>query len=349
MPEQVVTLGRAIGFFERHLDADRKAPSTRKAYVNAVTLLEHALGRDILPGSITIEDLEAIISSWRHLDANTVRNRLVAWREFFKWGSRRYGWPRLADEISLPRRSKPALRLLTHDEVSGMLAAPAVERARTTVWVLAYSAIRIGELIPLRWRNADLVAGRLTITHHTAKGRKGRVVPMPEELVAYLAHVKDERGDQRAGDDCYIVPRRRRAQFIPEDEAIVWNEPTSQMTIGRILKAVADLAGVRAADEITAHMFRRFYLTAILNDGTSDFIAAAIAGHESIQTTAGYAGRASLDATSRAVRGLSFGAPSLANRVTKSGRTWDRTKAPSHQPVEADDAGPARPETGSAT
>lgn len=334
MPD-VLSLGRAISLWEGSLRASRKAPSTVKAYVNAVTLIEHALGANADPAAIGIGELEAIMASWR-IDANTQRNRLVAWREFFRWGARRHAWPRIADQVELPKRSTPALRRLTHAEVEAMLSARAVERAQTTVWLLAYLACRIGEVTQLRWRDIDLVAGRATIQHQTAKGRKGRVIPMPPALVEYLASVKDARGDVHTHDDAYLIPHRRRAQFIPEDEAIIWTQPTSQMTIGRILKAVAEQAGVRAPDEVTAHMLRRFYLEHALDNGMDMYVAAAIAGHASIQTTAGYGGGASLAATTRAVQGLRFGAPQQDLQNVQHGRTWDRTKVASQEPDPAD-------------
>lgn len=347
------TLGRAISLWQRYLEAQRKADSTIYAYVNAVTLLEHAFGADVDPDTITIEDLEGVIATWRRLDVNTVRNRLVAWRQFYRWGARRHGWPRLADEIDLPKRSRPALRRLTRAEVEAMLAQPAVERASSCVWILVCSAVRIGEMQAMRWRDVDLVAGRLTVEHVTAKGRKGRVVPIPDQLVAHLAAVKDSRGELATRDDCYVIPHRRRAQFIPEDEAIVWTERTSQTTIGRMLKEIAREAGVRAADEVTAHMFRRYYLEQILDDGTSDYIAAAIAGHASVQTTAEYGGGASIQATTRVVRGINFGASPARNlslhRDQDDGRTWDRTKAAPEEPDEVvgtDSSGPSAPEEG---
>jgi integrase len=330
-------LGRAIGLFQTTMLASGKAPSTAKAYTDSLMLLEKVFGTYCDPKSILVDDLEAIISTWR-LGATTKRNRIIAWRQFWKWGSKRYGWPDVAGQLSIPRRDRPALRRLTSDEVHSMLMTSVVERARTTVWVLAYSALRVGELIELRWADIDLEASRITVAHQTAKGRKGRIVPIPDELTMYLARVATTRGPN-AADDCYVIPHRRRAQFIPEDEATIWTKRTSQMSVGRILKGVATAAALRAPGEITAHMFRRFYLEQLLEAEPNIYIAMAIAGHSSMQTTAEYGGGASLGAATRSVQGLSFqgvcDTGTLASSAVSDGRTWDRTKAESREPETA--------------
>lgn len=338
-------LGRAISSYQVHMVAKGYAESTSKDYTDSLLLLEAAFGRHADPTTITLDDLEGVVASWK-LNPNTKRKRIVAWRGFWKWGAKRYGWPNVASELDLPRRSEAVLRRLTLGEVEAMLSARILERPRTVVWFLAYSCVRISELIRLRWRDIDLVAGRVLISAE-AKGQKGRTVPLPDGLVAYLARVKDERGDLAAADKCFLIPRRRRGQFLPEAERIVWTEPTSQMSVGRMLKAAAAEAGVRSPDDVAAHMFRRFYLEQMLETEPNIYVAMAIAGHASMQTTAKYGGGASIGATTRAVRGISFGeAPD-----GPSGRTWVRTKALSQPPVSADEVDridPARPESGGA-
>lgn len=336
-------LGQSISAYQTHMEAKGYAASTRKAYTDSLLMLEHAFGRQADPKTILLDDLEAIVATWR-INPNTKRARIAAWRGFWKWGAKRHGWVNVAADLDLPRRSKAAMRRLTQPEVAAMLEANTVERALTVVWVLAYSAVRISELLRLRWRDVDLVAGRVTVSA-LAKGQKGRIVPITPELIAYLAMVKETRGDAHAADRCFVIPHRRRARFIPDDEATVWTKGTSQMSIGRILKAAAKQAGVHAADDVTAHMFRRFYLEWSLDHGMDIYVAKAIAGHESIQTTAEYGGRASLAATTRAVRGISFGnAPDGAD-----GRTWVRTKAvpqERNRVHEVEQSEPARPDSG---
>lgn len=342
MSRDALTLSRAVDLWHGHLRSRMLADSTVSSYVRSVEMIVAAVGRHADPQTLTIEDLEAVIASWRRVRPNTTRNRLVAWREFLAWGRDRYDWPDLATKLDLPRRDKPALRRLSADEVDAMLAADVDERRLTVVWILAYTGIRRGELLALRWRDVDLVHASLRIDHRTAKGRKGRVIPLHADLVARLALAKDARG-AGAADRCYVLPHRRRAQFIPEDERIVWNEPSSGQTIDRIVKQTAEAAGVRYAEEITSHAFRRFILEELLEAGTSPYVAAALAGHASIQTTAEYGGGASMRAVADALHAHVARDIPRAERPTTYGRTWDRTKAPSQQPDERDEPGPTRP------
>lgn len=335
MTREALTLGRAISLWEGSLRAQVKANSTIEQYVRSVEYLEDELGRDCDPASITIEDIEAVMSTWKGRSPTTVRNRLVAMREFFKWGGKRHGWPNPTDGLDIPPRDEPALRRLTVAEVTAMLDARVLERAHLYVHLLAYTAARIETLRHVRWQDVDLVEGRITFPHANVKGRRGYEVPIAPQLVETLARSKDLRGTN-AYDQAYLVPARRRAQFIPEEEATLWDRPASQMSLGRMIKAVAAEAGVRAPAQVTAHMFRRYTLEHIVN-AYGIYVGAALAGHKSIQTTARYAGRASREKVAEALRETALrDTPAATRKTAGNGRTWDRTKAESPERSGAD-------------
>jgi integrase len=290
-PREILTLGRAIALWEGSLRARVKAESTIKSYVRAVEYLEEAYGRNTDPASITTEDVEFVMAKWRGKSPTTVRNRLVPIREFFRWGGKRYGWPDPTMPIDIPPRDEPAYRRLTVGEVTAILDVVVAERFHLYVSLLAYTAARIDALRTTTWGDVDLVGGKIVFPHQRAKGRRGHEIPIAEPLLADLARSKDLRG-AHAFDDAYLIPARRRARFIPEDEAILWDQPASQMSLGRMLKATARAAGVRAPSQVTAHMFRRYTLEHIVDD-YGLYVGAALAGHRSIQTTAAYGGGAS--------------------------------------------------------
>jgi integrase len=355
VPREALTLGRAISLWEGSLRASRKADITISGYVSAVARIETACGRDTDPASITIEDLEAIVATWRRVSATTAHNRIVAWRQFFRWGRRRYGWPDPTDQLALPRKDDPALRRLTPAEVAAMLQADIDEVTGTAVWVLAFLGLRRAELMALRWAHVDLVGGTATIDHRTAKGRKGRTIPIPPALVTRLAWARELRADG-AADDCYVLPRRDGYQFVDPNRLIRWRTPASKNAVDRAVKRVAGEAGVRYPEEITSHMLRRHLLEQLLEHGTDSYVAAALAGHASIQTTARYGGGASLQAVRRALGTLDFVTPNPPAETEKDadeqadsgGASRDRTDVQAQLASQAEGEGPSdRPDSAS--
>jgi integrase len=335
-PREILTLGRAIALWEGSLRARVKAESTIKSYVRSVEYLEEAYGRDCDPSSMTTEDVEFVMAKWRGKSPTTVRNRLVAIREFYRWGGKRYAWPDPTAPIDIPPRDEPAYRRLTVGEVTAILDVVVAERFHLYVSLLAYTAARIDALRTTTWGDVDLVGGKIVFPHQRAKGRRGHEVPIAEPLLADLARSKDLRG-VHAFDEAYLIPARRRAQFIPEDEAILWDQPASQMSLGRMLKATARAAGVRAPNQITAHMFRRYTLEHIVDD-YGLYVGAALAGHRSIQTTAAYGGGASRGKVAEALQKTRLrDTPKEGRPMGDDGRTWVRTKATDQQPGSADE------------
>lgn len=291
-------LGRAIGQWEGVLRLRGFSERTITSYVYNVELLERSLGREVDPASITLDDIEALAARWRGVSAATKRNRLIALGEFFKWGVARHDWPdnpmRL---IILPRRDEPVLRRLNHAEVEAILTAAAQmpERSALVVKLFAHLGVRRSEVVLMRWRDADLVEATLIVR---GKGRKARVVPIPAPLLDQLAVSKQARN---AADDDYLLPLRRRGGFVDPDSMIQPDRPSTGATIDAIVKEAARLAGVQRPREVASHMFRRYLLERLLDSGVSPYVAAALAGHASIQTTANYGGGASLRAVTEAL------------------------------------------------
>lgn len=101
-----------------------------------------------------------------------------------------------ADGVRLPREIRRSRRYLTHEEVGTLADAAGVHRL--SVFFLAYTGVRFGELAALRVGNLDLLRRRATIaesvtavngvlTWGTPKGHEHRDVPIPRFLVEDLA------------------------------------------------------------------------------------------------------------------------------------------------------------------
>lgn len=339
MPD-VLSLGRAISLWEGSLRVRSLSERTIDSYIRSANMLEDHLGRNTDPSRITIDDIEALAAKWRRVSPSTKRNRLIALSEFFKWGCARHAWPdnpmRL---IVLPKRDTPILRRLSSVEVEAILAAceQLDERSALVVKLLAYLGVRRSEIVVGRWRDVDLVEAQMIVR---GKGRKARVVPIPPPLLDQLAVSKTLRGEG-AADDCYLLPLRKRGGFVDPASMIRWDRASTGYTIDAIVKEAASIAGVQRPREVASHQFRRYLLERLLDSGVSPYVAAALAGHASIQTTANYGGGASLRAVTDALRvhGLrDTRAP--RGRKPASGRGSERSTAigePCRQ-AEADDS-----------
>lgn len=294
MADRLLTLGSARDFWEGSLRAERKAERTITSYVRSVDYVIEVHGPDTDPGTMTIEDIELVMSKWKRVSATTVHIRLVAIREFFRWGEARYGWNNPTKLLKLPRKDKPQLRRLTMDEVQAISrsALSMRTRDRLVVSVLAYLGLRRAELLTARWSDVDLEAGTFLVH---GKGRKDRLVPIPVGLSEILLF-----GREGAEDEHYIAHRINvKTETWLESGGVyrpVMTQPAATQTINRIVKRCAQSAGVRNPRQVTSHMFRRALLERLLEQGVSPYVVAALAGHADIKTTAGYGGGASLSA-----------------------------------------------------
>lgn len=292
--DRLITLGAARDLWEGSLRAARKADRTISGYVRSVDYLIEMHGADRNPANMTIEDIELVISKWRGVSATTVHIRLVAIREFYRWGEARYKWENPTRLLTLPRKDQPELRRLTIDEVQAIARAALRmgKRDRIIVSIFCYLGLRRAEVLALQWGDVDLEGGTLRVT---GKGRKDRLLPIPSGLAQILLLARDD-----ADDSAFIAHHITvKSEVWLESGGIVrpdLTRPCSAQTIDRVVKRCAKLAGVRNPRLVTSHQFRRALLGRLLDSGVSPYIVAALAGHADIKTTAGYGGGASLQA-----------------------------------------------------
>lgn len=346
--DRLLTLGAARDLWEGSLRTSRKADLTVSGYVRAVDYLIELHGADRNPATMTIEDIELAIGRWRGVTATTVHIRLVAIREFYRWGEARYGWANPTRLLTLPRKDQPELRRLSIEEVKAIAAAALrmPKRERVIVSIFCYLGLRRAEVLALCWGDVDLEAGTLRVT---GKGRKDRLLPIPSGLAQILLFAQED-----AADHAFIAHHVTvKTQVWLESGGIVrpdMSRPCSPQTIDRIVKGCAELAGVRNPRGVTSHMFRRALLGRLLDAGVSPYIVAALAGHADIKTTAGYGGGASLEA----VRITLLSDTTLDDAQTRSGEGGIRTLDPPapgsaadgsepEEPLVTPDEGPAKP------
>ena len=146
----------------------------------------------------------------RRLSNRVIVRHLTVLHGIFKRAARVWGLERNPASADLVERPKVVytgeFETLDRDEVE-TLARAAHDAQDGAVYVTAaYTGLRQGELLALRWRDVDLVSGLLHVRRNftngeekVPKGKRVRSVPMMPAVVEVLARLKDR--DHFTGDD----------------------------------------------------------------------------------------------------------------------------------------------------
>jgi site-specific recombinase XerD len=170
-----------------------------------------------------------------------------------------------------PRRlpvflNRPELGLAMEalDRLSPRGVVAGAERNTAAVVMLAYSGLRVAELVSLDRDDVDLEAGTIHVRH--GKGDRERIVPLHALAAKALTRYLTSRFDD---DPALFVSRNRR------------RVSTSQ--IRRIVEAVAGEAGIHK--RVTPHKLRHTFATLLLEKGVDVRVIQELLGHSSITST----------------------------------------------------------------
>lgn len=210
----------AAEFLRFAANVQKVDPSTVKDYRGVVNgyLLDEFGPRAL--ESITPDDVDAykerLIAEGR-LSARVIVRHLTVLHGVFKRAKRKWKLaenPAAADVVERPRLTYTGeFDTFDRDEVERLAAAAADRRDAALYVTAAYTGLRQGELLALRWRDVDLVAGLVHVRRNftdrrekVPKGRKVRAVPLMARVADELARLKDrdhfaEEGDLVFGSD----------------------------------------------------------------------------------------------------------------------------------------------------
>ena len=203
-----MTFDEAISSFELHLRAERNlSPHTQRAYLSDVRQFAESIGTASAPDAVRVDDVRAFLADrHRRQSPTTLGRKLAALRTFFRFLVRE--GHREADPsvgIPAPRAARRLPRPLAVDDchvlAEALAKTPPREgarvgagrgalRDRALVELLYGAGIRVGELVALDVRDIDLHRGDVRVW---GKGRKERVVPLPEAARNALREYLDQR------------------------------------------------------------------------------------------------------------------------------------------------------------
>jgi integrase len=142
------------------------------------------------------------------LSDRTVNKYLTVLHGLFVWAQRRHKLPAnpVANVERRPHAKRGNIDVFSREEVLALVRVAASEQDGTIYLTAAFTGLRLGELLALRWRDVDFANSAVHVRQSFTNGRvdtpksgQERVVPMADEVAEALA--KLGRRDEYTGDD----------------------------------------------------------------------------------------------------------------------------------------------------
>lgn len=227
----------------------------------------------------------------RECSAATRNQRLAAIRSFSRFASHYCFQPSLAFGTSvsvLPRKktARKSMAYMTKEEMSIVLSLPrnntlAGKRDRVLLSVLYASGARAQELCGLRIRDVRFEKGKAHLLLN-GKGKKSRIVVIPEDCAELLAH---------------YMKRNNLPDCADSDRHLFSSQTHEHMTIScvegivkKYIKQARELhPGLFRENSYTPHSFRHSVAVHMLEAGIPLPVIKNFLGHSSLETTMVYA------------------------------------------------------------
>lgn len=289
---------QAIAGFGRYLGVERGlSPHTRRAYESDVRQLTVYIGAEIAPARLDADHVRAWLASLhRRRSPATLGRKLASVRSFFRWLVREgiirddptagLPMPKLEKRLPRPLSVDDCEQLITKDRrISRQPAPSGGDRDRRSQWMtlrdralveLLYgTGIRIGELVALDVRDLELRAQEVRVM---GKGRKERIVPIPEQArLALAAWLEVRRHPGVMSEPLFISLRSRRETGLRRLAAREARRILDERAVG------ADLD-----QHVHPHRLRHSYATHLLDMGADLREIQELLGHASLSTTQKY-------------------------------------------------------------
>ncbi|HEY8778890.1 MAG TPA: site-specific integrase, partial [Solirubrobacterales bacterium] len=184
-------------------------PSTLADYRKMVDRIKPAIaeriGERARLDALGSEDIEAFRDQLMASGASdrTTNKYLGLLTDIFKWAHRRYGL--MDNPVRLverrPNGRRPNIDVFSKEEVMALVAAATNERDGVIYLTAAFTGLRRGELLALRWPDIDFANAAIHVRRSLSDGAEGppksgreRTVPMMDEVAGALARLAQRDG-----------------------------------------------------------------------------------------------------------------------------------------------------------
>jgi integrase/recombinase XerC len=199
---------------------------------------------------------------------NTINRRLVSLRHFLSWA---WSTKRISYQFPLPkfvRQNKTAPKWLNKVDQNSLLRhieRYGKKRDITIVKLLLNTGIRVHELCNLKWNNIEISERKGNVVIYYGKGNKYREIPLNNDARNILLSIDYKKHTGKA-----------EAVFIGQKGAL--SSRGIQLMFKRLFKNSNFIS-------VTPHQLRHTFCKNLIDAGVSLDKVAALAGHESLETT----------------------------------------------------------------
>lgn len=254
-----------IDQFRVALESKRYAPSTVRTYVSITTEFIAQMQPKAI-SEITVDDVSRY--HHRHLlqrgYGQSYHNQLInAIKHFFARIEKRQ---LDLDKLERPSKQRKLPTVLSKEEVSAILSSIKNDKHRLMIALIYACGLRRSELLNLKLNDIDSSRNMLWVRQ--SKGKKDRMVPLPDSLLNQL----------------------RTYYKVNKPSTYVFESPTpgerySASSLQQILARAASKSGIASRKQVTLHTLRHSYATHLLEAGTDLRYTQVLLGHNSSKTT----------------------------------------------------------------
>lgn len=257
-----------------YMVGEQKSSNTITAYSKDIQQMLDTVGKP--EANITYSDLLSWKSSISGMASASVNRKIVAVSGYFKF----------LNDVEIIK-SNPAANLksvkvhnkeklpMSREDICKMLNACSSNRQKAMLYTLGTTGMRVSELTGLTYKQyRDRIGNQIVIT---GKGNKQRVVFLnPETVEAINLYIRTERKANRWAADCDYLFASAQGGKVDANN------------FDKTLKALARKAGIKNADEVSAHTFRHSFACILSENGTSMDVIRDLLGHSSLAVTSRY-------------------------------------------------------------
>jgi integrase/recombinase XerD len=260
----------------------------------------------------TREDVRRTLKRW---SGNTQATRHSILAAFYRWLVQEgYRKDNPADQLPRARKRKPDPPRLRQDEALALTMACETPRERRVIYLGLFAGLRSQELRGLRRRHFER-EGLIWVSPDIAKGGRPRWIPVLDELQPVVEEIRANV----PAPGRFVVPAQRR-----DPQRGVWydlpDQPCSSQAVWRLVKRVADRAGVEA----TPHTLRRAFAD-LIERQAGVRVAQKLLGHATLATTEGYLSEPTLDELQGAVSDIALSSSRRSKARTRPSSRYKRT------------------------